>query len=255
MKKAIVLPDIHFPFQNKKAISAVMKFIKWFVPDIVVLAGDAMEMSPLDHWAKENIRRSEGKRLQKDYQGFDKEILTPIEKMCPTARKIYMGGNHELWAERFVDSFPAMEGIIEPQNALKLKERGWEWIPYLVKQQRGGVHKGLLKLGKLTLVHGEYTNKYHASKTSETFMKSVLYGHTHDLQMFTKVTVEDPSDFHTCTSIGCLCDLSPQFLWGRPNRWVHSFATIYLQDNGNFNIYVPVIVQGKFIYAGQLFSF
>lgn len=256
MKKAIVLPDIHWPLHNKKAVAVVFKFIKWFKPDIVILGGDAMEMGPACHWDKEkgNLRKSEGQRLLKDYQGFDKDILTPIEQMCPKARKIYLGGNHELWAERLVDEFPALEGIVEVENALKLEQRGWEWIPYLVKQQNGGVHKGLLRLGKLTIVHGEYTNKYHASKTADTFQKSVLYQHTHDLQMYTKVTVEDPNDYHSCFSIGCLCDRSPQYLWGKPNRWVHAFAVIYLQDNGAYNVYVPVIVKGKFIYAGQLFS-
>lgn len=256
MKRCVVLPDIHFPLHNKKAVSVAMKFVKWFKPDIVVLGGDALEMGPADHWAKEkcNLRKSEGQRLLRDYQDFDKEILTPLERMCPRARKVYLGGNHEIWAERLVDEFPALEGFVEVENALRLKERGWEWIPYLVKQRHGGIHKGILKIGKLTIVHGEYTNKYHAAKTADSFMKSVLYFHTHDLQVFTKVTVEDPNDFHTCSSGGCLSDRSPQYMWGRPNRWVHAFAVIYFQDNGNFNLYIPVIIKGKFIFAGRTFS-
>lgn len=256
MKKCVVLPDIHFPLHNKPALAVVMKFIKWFKPDIVILGGDALEMAPISHWEKGNgnIRKSEGKRLLRDYRDFDKQILSKLERLCPKARKVYLGGNHEIWAERVVDEFPALEGIVEVENALRLKDRGWEWIPYLVKQKTGGIRKGFLKIGKLTIIHGEYTNKYHANKTSETFMKSVLYAHTHDLQMITKVTVEDPNDFHTCTSIGCLCDRSPVYLWGKPNRWVHGFAIVYFQDNGNFNTYVPVIIKGKFIYGGKIFS-
>ncbi|MEO5366660.1 MAG: hypothetical protein H7831_09960 [Magnetococcus sp. WYHC-3] len=257
MKKAIVLPDIHHPYHNKKAWLAVLNFIKWFVPDIVVLLGDAMDMRSVDHWKKEkgNLRHFEGLRLLHDYKDFSEDILKPIEEAVPNARKIYMGGNHEIFVERVLDENPQLVGMVEPETVLKLEERKWEWIPYLIKQKRGGVKRGMLKLGKLTLVHGEYTNKFHASKTADSYLKSVMYAHTHDLQLFTKVTVEDPNDYHSCQSIGCLCDRSPMFLWGRPNRWVHAFAVIYFQDNGNFNAYIPVIVNGKFVFEGKVFSF
>ena len=256
MKKCVVLPDIHFPYENEQAVKVAFKFIKWFKPHILILGGDALEMESIDHWKREkhNLRTFEGKRLLDDYKSFDKKILTPLERMCPNARRIYLGGNHEQWAERLVDECPQLEGMVEPEKALRLKERGWEWIPYLIKQKHGGVRKGILKIGKLTIVHGEYTNKYHANKTAETFMKSVLYMHTHDLQLITKVTVEDPNDFHTAQSCGCLCDRSPQYMWGRPNRWVHAFSVTYFQDNGNFNTYVPVIIRGRFIFAGRTFS-
>ena len=196
-------------------------------------------MSPIDHLEKEKefvgLRQHPKAMIS---HGFDKKILSRIEKLCPNARKIYMGGNHEQWAELLVSQSPSLQEMLEPEYVLRLKERKWEWIPYLVKQYNGGIRRGILKIGKLTFVHGEYTNKYHANKTSETFMKSTLYAHTHDLQLITKVTVEDPNDFHTCQSIGCLCDRSPQFLWGKPNRWVHSFGIVYFQDNGNFNVLV-----------------
>jgi len=252
MKKAILLPDLHHPYHNKRAWKAVLSFIKWFRPNTIVLMGDALEMRAIDHWKKEkgNHRAFEGIRLLHDYNDFIKDVLEPLETLRPKARKIYLGGNHEQWAYNVIDQNPELEGMIEPENAMKLEERGWEWIPFINRQGK----RGMLKLGKLTLVHGEYTNKFHASKTADTYLKSVCYAHCHDVQVFTKVHVEDPNDYHTCQSIGCLCDKSPAFLWGRPNRWVHAFGALYLQPNGMFNLYVPIIIKGRFVYANKLFD-
>lgn len=249
VKKAILLPDLHHPFHNKRAVSAVFKFMKWFQPDTVVLLGDAMEMRAISPWKKKkgNIRANEGVRLLDDYQEFTKDILKPIEKICPKARKIYMGGNHEYWVYDIINRMPQeLEGAVEPEIALNLKERGWEWIPFIKNGRRG-----MLKSGKLTLVHGHYTNKYHASKTAETYSRSVAYAHAHDLQSHTKVHIEDPNDFHTATSIGCLCDRAPEFLYGQPNRWVHAFGVQYIREGGSFNLYVPVLINGEFTYAGK----
>ena len=252
MKKVILLPDIHHPYHNKKVVKVVFEFMKWFKPDTVVLLGDAMEMRAINHWKKSkgNQRDFEGVRLFQDYADFSRDILAPIEKLCPRAKKIYMGGNHEHWIFDVINKFPQeTEGSIEVERALKLKERGWDWVPFLKDGRRG-----IMKMGKLTLIHGHYTNKYHASKTSDTYSGSVVYAHAHDLQSHTKVHIEDPNDYHTSTSIGCLCDLSPEFLWGQPNRWVHAFGVLYVRDGGCYNLYVPVIINGKFTYAGKTFG-
>lgn len=252
MQKAIILPDIHHPFHNKKAVRSVFEFTKWYKPDIVVLLGDALEMRAIDHWKKgRNKKYFEGVRLLDDYKRFTKDILEPIDKICPKARKVFMGGNHEDWVRQMINKFPQeLEGVIDIDKSLNLQERGWEWIPFIDRKSR----RGIMKLGKLTLTHGHYTNKYHASKTSDTYSKSVVYGHTHDRQLHTKVHIEDPNDFHSAESIGCLCDQSPEFLWGQPNRWVHSFGVVYIRDGGNYNMYVPVIIRGKFTYSGKTFG-
>jgi len=253
--RVVVLPDIHYPLQDDECMNAVKKFIAYWKPDEVVLLGDAMDMSSIDHWKQEkgNHRYFEGKRLLGEYDGFIKDILEPIEKLCPKAKKVYMGGNHEEWAYQMVDRFPQLEGMVEPEIAMKLKERGWEWIPYLVKSQ-GRMTPGIYRIGKLTLIHGQYTNIYHSAKTASCYEKSVIYGHTHDIQLFTKVHTEDPADYHTAQSIGCLCDRSPQYMWGRPNRWVHAFGVLTVRENGLYNIYVPIIINGKFSFENRTFD-
>jgi hypothetical protein len=254
-RRIVLLPDIHHPHHNVSAWRAVLQFIEWFQPHEVNLLGDAMNMDSVDHWMRDkgNARALEGKRIIAGYDWFDQDVLQAVEKVAPQAHKVYMGGNHEDWINIVVDKDPALEGLVEPELVLRLKERGWEWIPYKVKKGNS-VTRGLKCYGKLVAFHGQYSNKYHAAKTAEMFSKSCAYGHTHDIQLYTKVTVDDYRGYHTAQSIGCLCEMSPAFLQGRYNRWANAIGVLYVRPDGNFNLYVPVIIKGTFTYAGRTFK-
>ena len=102
LQKIVLLPDFHYPHHNKQAVKAVFKFIKWFKPNTVVILGDGLEMEAVNHWQHEKGNRKflENKRLLTEYEGFDQEILTPLDKLCTPKdrrrrkpRKIFMGGN------------------------------------------------------------------------------------------------------------------------------------------------------------------
>jgi len=252
VKKVILLPDFHHPYHNKKAVKAVFEFIKWFKPDEVNILGDAMNMNFANHW---KIKEQDHEYFEKvtvkgNYETFDNDILTPIENLIPRGcKKTYLGGNHEDWVNIITRKDRRFRGIVEPELVLNLAKRNWEWIPYIQENKRG-----IKQYGKLLAFHGLYTNKYHAQKTADTFSKSCIYCHTHDIQSYTKITVDDDRGFHTAQSIGCLCNLSPEFLKGRMNRWVNSFAILYVRDDGNYNTYVPVIIDGKFTFAGRTFG-
>jgi len=256
-KRSVLLPDIHYPYQDEPSMDAVFQFIKWLKPDEVVLLGDAMDMTAISHWLEDkNMRKTlENKRIKEEYDGFGRDILSRIEASVPHSCKlVYMGGNHCDWAYQLVESDPRLEGMVEPEIVLNLKQRGWEWIPYITIDKNGNTNMGTYRIGKLLVFHGMYTNKYHSAKTAETFSRSVAYGHTHDRQVYTKVHVDDPRSYHTAQSIGCLCKKSPSYLKGRANRWVNAFGVVYSLPNGDYTLYVPIIIRGKFTFANKVFG-
>jgi len=255
-QRVVLLPDIHHPYHNKEAFEAVLQFLKWFKPDEVILLGDAMDMLAVSHWLEEKgqRRQQENLRIVEDYEYFARDILAPIEKACPSARKIYMGGNHEHWAVQLVDKDPKLEGLVEPEICLDLAGRGWAWIPYLIKNKYNDENMGKYKIGKLLVFHGMYATMNHAKKTAETMSMSSAYCHVHDIQSFTKVHVDDPRSYHTAQSIGCLCRKAPPFMRGKANKWVNAFGVIYVRPDGHFNLYVPIIVNGKFSFCNKEFG-
>ncbi|NLZ95993.1 MAG: hypothetical protein GX921_09255 [Bacteroidales bacterium] len=100
IKRVVLLPDIHHPHHNKEAIKAVFQFIRYFKPHAVNILGDAMNMDAVNHWKQEKGSKKyfEGKRLLKEYESFNNEILIPLEKILPEdCEKTFMFGNHEEW--------------------------------------------------------------------------------------------------------------------------------------------------------------
>lgn len=256
IERSLLLPDIHHPLHDRACWNAVEKFMEWWKPHRVVIMGDGLEMRAIDHWKKSqgNLKYFEGNKLLKDYKDFIRDILVPIEALCPDAEWVYLGGNHEEWAYVLVEKIPQLEGMIEPEIAMNLEERGWKWFPFKHKKADTTVKKEFYKIGKLNIIHGENLGKYHAEKTARTHAKSTCYGHTHDFQAYTEVKEEDPVDYHTAQSIGCLCNKAPSYMGGRPNRWVHAFGALYTRPSGHYNLYVPIIIGGQFVFEGKLFD-
>jgi hypothetical protein len=257
IKRILLFPDIHYPHHDEAAMNAVYKFTKWFKPHAINLTGDAMNMDSVNHWKSERGSKKyfEGKRLLKEYEMFDRDILSKIEKIVPkNCEKTYMGGNHEDWINTLIDKIPQLEGLVEPDVALNLKEREWEWIPWINWTDSSKCIRGIKKYGKVLVIHGQYTNECHSKKTALTFSKSVIYCHTHDLQSYTKVFADDGRGFHTAQSIGCLCNISPDYMRGGMNRWVNAFGVLYVREDGMYNLYVPVIIKGKFCFDGKIFD-
>ncbi len=184
IKRYVLLPDFHHPHINKGAVDAVFEFIEYFKPDAVNILGDAMNMDSINHWemSKGNKKYFEKKRLLEEYSSFDRDILTPLEKLVgKNCEKTFMGGNHEFWVDGLTDKFPMLLGIVELEVALKLKERGWEWIPWITyDEEKGSYKRGIKHYGKLLAFHGQYINKYHAHKTADSYSKSCVYGHCFD---------------------------------------------------------------------------
>lgn len=257
IKRIVLFPDFHHPHHNKPATNAVFKFTKWFKPHAINILGDGMNMDSVNHWKQEhgNKKYFEGKRLLKEYEQFDHDILTPLESLVSKGcERTFMGGNHEDWVNTLIGKVPQLEGLVEPEIALHLEKRDWEWIPWINWTNRSQCIRGIKQYGKLLTLHGQYVNKYHAQKTADTFSKSVAYCHTHDVQSYTKVTVDDNRGYHTAQSIGCLCDVSPDFLRGGMNRWVNAFGVLFVREDGMYNLYVPIIIKGKFCFDGKIFD-
>jgi len=237
--KGLGIWDLHYPLQDNLLWKNILKEIRSFQPDILVLGGDNMDMSAVNHWLhdKGRIRQLEGKRIQDEYNGFSKVILNPLEKLLsPNCRKIWLDGNHEKWIELAIDQNPQGEGYWEIESNLHLKEKEWEIVPY----------GKFTKVGKLYLIHGQYTNMYHARKTVDIFEKSVLYGHDHTYQIFTKSTPVD-NEAHSGIAIPCACGLNPDYQGNKPSAWVNGFVEFFIQPNGNFNVYPIVAILGHFI--------
>lgn len=242
----VSLFDIHYPHENKKALKAVFQFIKDEKPDVLVLGGDQLNMDCVSHWSRELLRQRENNRIVRTYDMFNKELITPIENLSHWKEKVWIRGNHELWADQYVDNNPELEGLIEPESYLRLKKRGWNIIEF----------NNSYKIGKLAIIHGLYVNEFHAKKTLMTWGESqcIYYGHKHDISTYSAVYRGGDGQPRLAQSCGCLCDMNPDYMKNRPSNWIHGFLYFTIRPDGKFTAMVIPIINGVFSWGRKTYG-
>ena len=214
--------------------------------------GDQLDNAELSHHnAGKPLYKPTGS-YHRNTRSFDEQILTPIERALPAdATRIWQTGNHDDWEGQFVAVHPELLGTIERRGLLGLDERGWTVIPC------GSGYK----LGKLTLIHGEtlsgignQASGYHAKKAVETYCGSVVYGHMHSPQSYTKVLPHNQTDKWQGHCAPILGKVNPMYLRNRPTAWLNGFIIVELQENNNFNVYSVIVTNGRFSFAGETYG-
>jgi len=246
IQKTILLPDIHYPHYDERVMDSVGEFIVDYQPHEIVYMGDQLSLDCISWWHRKKPLLKEGQRLIKDYKNFDRDILQVHEALTgPETRRTFMIGNHEERVNWYIEQHPELEDLIDIDRNLKLTKRGYKIVPY----------NGIYKIGKLSLIHGFYWNKYHAAKTLEAFEGNVVYGHVHNPQMFAKVTPVDRKGYHTATALPCLCNIKPDYKKNAPNFWINGFGIVeWLPATKLFNLYTIIIVESTFMWNGKLYG-
>ena len=175
----------------------------------------------------------------KEMVGFKKDIYDPMKELAPKAKIKWTGGNHDEQRTR--------EAIEENPDRAHLIS-----IPKMFPDADLCEYNQHIKIGKVYFTHGVYVNDAHAKKTTTNFEDNVIYGHTHDSQEYTKITLGN--DVHAGVSMGCGCNVNPDYMKNRPNSWVHIVGVIYWLPNGNYNLYKIMVFNGQAIFNGKLYK-
>tara|TARA_R110002020_G_scaffold34973_2_gene105940 strand:- start:210 stop:971 length:762 start_codon:yes stop_codon:yes gene_type:complete len=245
-KRAVVIPDQHFPLEDKKAVSVTLQAIDLVKPDLFINLGDVGEWESVSAWKYKKVKRPP---LEYQLPEIDKEIhavnkgLDAFDEALDKIGcewKIMCTGNHDEWLDAFVLEHPYMEEYTF-REACHIDARGYAYHPY----------NQPVKIGKLTFIHGAYTTNNHTKKHLDSYGENIIYGHTHDLQRYTKT---DLGGTKSAWSMGCLKDMSAEknkWLKGRLHNWNHAFAIIDWFKNGDFKVEVVEIINGKTTVWGK----
>jgi metallophosphoesterase superfamily enzyme len=253
VKKYVALYDLHYGFERKnrhkvplhdvKAVGAVLAFVRDFKPDVLILGGDALDCGAISHHNHGRPGRVEGLRIIADARMLRHEVLSELEKHCKEL--VYIVGNHEAWLEDLMEREPGIEEILDLKALLSLGPK-WKIVP------QGGHYK----LGKLIFIHGDQlrSNEYCAKYATLAYQKNVRFGHFHTYQAYTMTSACDTDMGRTGIAVPCLCRKDPSYGNSAPNKWVQGFNYGYVWENGNFNDYTPIIVNGEFMVNGKMYG-
>jgi hypothetical protein len=247
-----VLADIHYPKIDYPTLNAVMDFLSTNKVDGLVYQGDQLDFENISHHTKGKPLYRIRNGYMSDIRGFDKEVLTPIEKLLdPSAEKYWIKGNHERFETDLIEEMPELEDVLNHVEHLRLIERG-----YKITELGHAV-----KLGKLNVIHGETLSGignqggiFPAKKAVELYAGNVLAAHSHAMQLFTKISPVEHTQKWQGAINGILGKINPTYLRNRATAWSNGMAIVEVHPNNTYNLYLIHIHNGVFSFAGILYG-
>lgn len=240
---AVIIGDVHIPHQDEPSLKAMLQCLGDLKPTRMVVNGDFLDYGVISHWTENKRRTLELQRLKNDYI-IGNSLLDEIDIRLPkNCQKDFLKGNHEVWVDDLLEKMPALEGLIEPEPLLNLKERGYKVTEY----------NDFIHIGKLSVTHGIYATGNSVKKHLDELKVNVLFGHTHTIASMLSSSPAREIAFSGYNH-GCLCNLSPDYMRGRPHGWSHGFAIVHIYPNEYFEVHLIRIIDGKFIWNGKVYD-
>jgi predicted phosphodiesterase len=232
----LILSDIHFPYQDNKALELALNYGLENGVNAIYLNGDILDFYQCSRFTKDRRLRDMAGELQ-----MGRDFLKMLWDMfqCPIYYKI---GNHEKRYEDYLMiKAPELLGIedFKLEQLLRFREFGVT----LVKD------KQMAMAGKLPILHGHEWFGGFAPPVNPArglFMKakeSAIVGHHHRTSEHTEKTLS--GDVTTTWSTGCLCGLEPEY--APYNNYNHGFAHVKVGKDGNYELKNMRIINYKIV--------
>lgn len=237
MKKYILWPDTHVPYEDKKAVNLALRVADAFEPDGIVLKGDFQDAYPISDFPKKKRARIE----DEIYAG--RKLLDRIEAIGAKTHD-FEEGNHEARLPTYIaKNCPELSGIIPSLATLLGLHPKWTWHPY----------RSVMRLGKLHLSHdfGASGPTAHIKAMNDVW-GNAAHGHTHHFGIQYKGSLSGKSHFGA--ALGCLADKNQVEYMNRAKcaHWVQGLGLGYLLPNGNFHLTLCPFVNGVAIVEGKV---
>ncbi len=216
--------DQHVPFHDEKAIAATVAEAKAVGVTGVLINGDMMDMIRMSPFYREPMAGGVKSEI-----AAGRQFLRYLRWHFPDARMVYREGNHEMRWRRYIvqkaEELADVDELTLPAQ-LHLGELNVEWVQ----------DKRLVRLGHLNTLHGHELSKGGGVNPARyAFLKAtdtVLVSHWHQVSSHPQRTLSGKQIM--TWSIGCLCDLSPDYMPYGQNQ--HGFALVKVEADGSFMV-------------------
>lgn len=235
----IVLPDTHLPYEDRATLRALESYMadhKW---DGWIHLGDLIDFNELSRFEAGNNRLDKVGAIQRSYAATAAFLDRHRKLVGPSARMVYIEGNHEDRITQYLEKNPEGVGMLEVPRALRLKERRIEWVPFWSTGQ-------LFRLGNAYFCHGRATGKNHTGKMLDRYGVCLYMGHLHDIQVTSKARWGDHKTLEAAT-LGCLCRYDQTYLKGNPTNWMQAFGVFHVFPDGYYQHYTVRIFKSRFV--------
>lgn len=253
-ERIFFLSDVQWPFHDRRALKAIIKFVGEWQPDRVIGIGDLLDLPQPSRWNKGSAGEFEGSVFE-DSAGCMKGLLAPL-------REVYDGpigmheGNHDERARTYLAKYaPALaeSGAFNMETLLKFDDFGIDLLPQEYAFAPGWLslhgHMGGVRLSQIagqTALNAAIKMGY-----------SVVMGHTHRLGVGTKVVRGYGGRVDlavTGMEIGNVMNMKlASYLRGGTANWQQGFGIVTV-DGRHVKAEAVPISAGKFTVDGHVWE-
>lgn len=243
IETAVVINDLHIPFEDDKAVKLVLKFIKKIKPDQIFLNGDVLDCFSLSKFPKPlYIQTAMYEEIAKVEDFLDK-----LRKVAPKAKIDYIFGNHENRFDKHLydrsPEFYRLKGS-SLEEQLQLEDR--DIVAHNSHNRENFIRYGHLLIGHFNKVskHSAYT----AKALLDDYCMSLIQAHTHRGGIHFKTTYKDTM---VAVENFCLCSVDPH--WVKKPNWQLGLSVVHTdKETDQFHIIPIPIINYRILYGKQL---
>jgi predicted phosphodiesterase len=233
VKKVLLISDIHFPYQDNKALTAALLDGKKEKVDCIFINGDLLDFYQLSFHEKDPRKTSIPDELQ-----ACRDFFKNIRANFPTTLIYYIPGNHELRLERYLK--------VKAPELLDVEEFRLDVLLRVAEHKINYITHGTkVYFGKLLVEHGDKMKGSGGVNPARTLFlrlkRHAVCGHFHRTSENTSKIYDGESV--VTFSTGCLCELEPGYL--EVNEHNHGHAIVEMHDDGHFAVRNKKIINGK----------
>ena len=231
----LIFSDVHFPYHDEQALKIMLQYVEGMELAGVIINGDLVDNYKASKFIKDHVKPD----LKFEYD-MVRTWLKDLKELLG-CRIIWKFGNHdERLALMIMQNVPQLSVYISTfvETIFNLEEIGIE----LVKSAQ------LIELGKLFVLHGHelsggaYSPVNTAKGLFNKTYSSGIVGHHHQTSKHTAGNLKRHR--MSCWSLGCLCDLQPEYMPLAYTKWNHGFALVDLEKDGTYTVHNKEIIEG-----------
>ena len=244
-KVSLIVPDAHVgPNQDLIRFDALGNLIMERKPSRIISMGDFLSVDSLSNWDLNKSGTMEGRRYKADIESGKEAItkmLTPLTLLQNQQRRnkvkiyapnlVFIKGNHEDRADRYLESKPELKEHINLDNDLGLKEFGFSVTPYRESVEFDGV---IFTHAPMNAANQPVSGKYALHRAAEMTAKSIVFAHTHRKESvnYYRHGSKNLTQVH---SVGAFFEHTDDYAYGGLNSYHRSLTILTHWADGRFD--------------------
>ncbi len=230
--KALILSDIHCPFEDRKLFQEILEFARDISPSAIFLLGDFTDFYSISRFDKSRDRAED---LQFEIDQLE-ILFKALRLSAPDSPIFAICGNHEARLQKFLNrpNTKCLSGLksLQIESLLNLDKYNIHWVDYAFKLTPN-----------LLLKHGDRLGMHPAKAELKAEHTNGISGHSHRTDTFRQTGFDKTIQWWSLGHLACKKQLDKHY--SQAYRWDQSFALVQYEGS-KFDVEIIACDKGKF---------